>query len=351
MKKLLTLYLLLLATTLINAQATDKKAHRKNVQNAESLFDKGAYQEAAKAFKKIIDESPHKLYSGQMLNAATAFAHINDETTTRDYLNQCVKIATNSDMEAIKKIEVFKKYHSKKWWKTLGAAMAQRLENLIQHHKNLVVFNQSKKISYSAIRINPNGDTLANTKIHMFPGGTGWGSPYASSQSEVVYIYESTPQDSIEHIQELRDIVVEKFWNCRDTTGIIENAEEVWMHPFRNNEFFKTEIAPFPVVHFPINQETMLKARSKIVIMSNWGTYSPTMTEQKYFYIGTENRDYNFEKNIECHKFEAYGHNSVHGISYLEYFFHPQHGFTEMNYLTYDNDRIEFQIIAIEKRN
>ena len=350
MKNLLTLCLLMLVSILVNAQELDLKTHRKNVRDAENLLEKEAYQEAATAFKQIIDTSPHDLRSDQMLSAAMAFAQIDNESTTRDYINQTILIATADELTEIKNIEAFKRYHSKKWWNGLDEAMAKRIETLIQHHKNLTVFNQSKKISYSALRITAKGDTVANTKVHMFPGGTGWGSPTASSQSEVVYIYESTPQDSIEHIQELRDIVEERFWNCIDTTGVIENEKEVWMHPFRNNEFFKTEIAPFPVVHYPINHETMLKARSKIVIMRNWGTYSPTMTEQKYFYIGKENRDYNFEQNVTCHKFEAYGHNSVHGISYLEYYFHPEHGFTEMNYLTYDGDRIEFQITAIGKR-
>jgi len=268
------------------------------------------------------------LQSYQLIDAVYAFAQIKDEKTTRNYLEQLATIATNPEIENIRKSDVLKPFHSKKWWPDLDKSLSRRIESLIQHHKNLTVFSHHKKMIYAAIRINANGDTVANTKIHMIPNGTGWGSPTASSQSEVVYVYESTAQDSIEHIQELRDIVED----------------------FRNNEFFKTEIAPFPLVHFPINNETMLKARSKIIIMRNWGTYSPTMTEQKYFYIGTENRDYNFERNVACHKFEAYGHNSKHGISYLEYYFHPQYGFTEMNYLTYDNDRIEFQIITIEKR-
>ena len=194
-------------------------------------------------------------------------------------------------------------------------------------------------------------DTLANTTIHLVPDGTGWGHPAASDQSQILCHYNFSKQDSIDHISEVKEVVTEEFWLKVDTTGIIENEEELWMHPFRYNQFFKTEIAPFPLVKFPISNKSMIDSRSKIVIMKNWGTYSPTITETNYFYVGAEEKNYEFSGDIECHKFMAYGHNSRHGISHLEYYYHEQYGFTEMNYLTYDNEVIQFKIEQLIEEN
>ena len=181
----------------------------------------------------------------------------------------------------------------------------------------------------------------------MKPDGTGWGNEAATLQSQVIYEYQYTTQDSIEHIEELNKIVTSEFWIKRDTTGVIENKNKIWMHPFRNNEFFKTELAPFPKVVFPISNETMEEADSKIIIMNNWGTYTDSETENEYTFLGEEVKSYVGMDELRCYKFKAQSFNNFHGISEIEYFFHEDLGFVEMNYKTYDNDLIYFVLEKI----
>lgn len=342
--------MIILSSSFLSGQDFDKEIYRNTIKEANNFFEKKDYPNAAKTYQKVFDFAKNKTWNRDRLKGITAYAFLKNEKGVSENLKAYVENATSSEMEELKVNEVFKNYHRKKWWKDLEVQMDDRLAALIAHHKNLTIFKHNRKVTYSAIRINAEKDTVANTFIHMIPDGTGWGNPAASSQSQILCHYEYTDQDYKDHIEELREVVTEKFWLKTDTTGIIENEEEVWMHPFRYNEFFKTEIAPFPLVHFPINHETTLAAKSKIAIMRNWGTYSPTMTEQKYFYIGKEKKSYGFtDDELECHRFQAYGHNSKHGISYLEYFFHEKYGFIEMNYLTYDNDKIKFVIVNVEE--
>ena len=350
MRKYYLLCLTLWSVSILNGQTFDKDFYIKTIEQANDFFEKKDYPNAVKTYQLAFDNAQEKTRNRDRLKGITAYAFLENEKQVSENLRAYMINATSSEMDDLKVNEQFKKYHQKKWWKDLEVQMRDRLASLITHHKNLTIFKHNRKVTYSAIRVNAEKDTLANTFIHLVPDGTGWGNPAASSQSQVLIQYEFSEKDYEDHIQELRDVVTEEFWIKTDTTGIIENKEEVWMHPIRNNEFFKTEIAPFPLVKYPITHEKMLDAGGKIAIMRNWGTYSPTITEQQYFYAGKENKSYSFtDDELECHRFQAYGHNSKHGISYLEYFFHEKYGFTEMNYLTYDNDKINFVIVEVSE--
>jgi len=330
-----------------NSQKIDKKVYRADMKTAMSLYKKNYFEKAAAKFQEGFDKQNGIAQTYHRFRAAVSYAEIKNKTSTFFHLNKLMEKGSSTNIRDVRNQESFEKYHRSKEWKILDKKMSKRMEVLTAHHKNLKVFNHKKSMVYSAIRISPKGDTLANTEILLAPDGTGWGGP-AVKQTQIVCHYSYTAQDSIEHIDELREVVTDKFWLNKDSTGIIEDETEVWMHPFRYNEFYKTEIAPFPTVKFPISNESMVAETPKIVIMRNWGTYSPTITENRYFYTGKEKKDYAFQKEVDCHRFLAYGHNSVHGISSIEYFFHEEFGFTEMNYETYDQDIIEFKMVKIE---
>jgi len=350
MKFPFNIFLLILIVLTISTKSFSQKtsdAYWQAVLLAASYYDNADYKEAAKAYKDAFAmEHPHE-FANHRLYAAASNSMIDNEEGVKENLYALLPVSSKKDMRRVLvNYFVFDKYKEKEWWKDLKSKMDTRLEKLIAHHKNLQIFKKDRSIKYKAIRINEAGDTLANTFITMIPDGTGWGGE-ASDQSQVIYEYEYTDQDSLEHIDELRTIVKTEFWIKRDTTGVIETEDRVWIHPIRNNEFFKTEIAPFPTVRFPISNEAMKKAKSKIVIMRNWGTYSPSETECEYSYVGIETKSYNGIGDLKCYKFSALAVNTTYGLSELEYYFNEDLGFVEMDYKTYDGDQILFTIHEI----
>lgn len=315
---------------------------------AGSYYDNADYKEAAKAYKIAFEMEHPEEFANHRLYAAASNAMIENEEGVKENLYALLPVSSKTDMKRVLvNYFVFDKYKKTEWWKDLKMKMDNRLKDLIAHHKNLRIFKKGRHIEYKAIRVNKEGDTLANTFITMIPDGTGWGDEAATEQSQVIYEYDYTDQDSLEHIKELEEIVKTEFWIKRDTTGVEESEDRVWIHPFRNNEFFKVEIAPFPSVVFPISNETIKKANSTIVIMRNWGTFSPSETDCEYSYIGTETKNYNGIDNLECYKFSALAVNTRYGLSEIEYYFHEDLGFVEMDYKTYDGDRILFEIHEI----
>ncbi len=349
------LFILVINSTILagtlNAQNTSDE-YWEALGPAMKHYDNAEYTQAAAAFKKVWLEANDEEIANHRLYAAASNCMIDNEKGVEENLFKIVDVATKDDIRRVLvSYEIFNKYETTDWWKVLEEQMNQRLKNLIAHHKNLKIFKKGRDISYSAIRINAAGDTLANTVITMIPDGTGWGDEAASAQSQVIYEYEFSTADSIEHIEELHLVVHKRFWSKRDTTGVIENSKTVWIHPFRNNEFFKTELAPFPMFKFPISDSLMQASKSKIVILNNWGSYTKTETQERYSYLGKELKNYTGTGEINCHKLAGTGDNTKFGISKIEYFFNEDFGFTEMNYLTYDGDKILFKIIGVKERN
>ena len=346
MKKMNFLLFFMLINSFLSEAQKPSEPYWEALRAANKYYDKADYNNAVAAYTEAFKLKDKNDYANHRLFAAAANCMIDNEAGVRENLFAIVPISTKNDMKKVLvNYEIFNKYKETNWWKTLQQQMDERLENLIAHHKNLKIFKHGRNIVYRGVRINELGDTLANTLITLIPDGTGWGDEAASSQSQVIYEYQYSRQDSLDHIDELIEIVDPRFWSKYDTTGVIENEEEVWIHPIRNNEFFKTELAPFPKVLYPISNKTMKeKGNSKIMILNNWGTYTGSYTENAYQYIGETERNYGSVGKLTCHKFTAEAYNNFHGISTIEYFFSEDLGFVEMNYITYDKDKIQFVI-------
>ena len=333
-----------------NAPTKQDSLYQSHIRIANKYYDNAEYGKASTAYALAFSYEKGETRAQQRLFAAAANCMVDNEDGVKEHLFAMLPVSTKRDMKRILvNYAIFNKYKHNHWWQELESKLDERLRQLIAHHKNLKIFKKGRNLAYRAIRINAEGDTLANTFVTMKPDGTGWGDEAASLQSQVVYDYEYSSQDSIDHYYELDKVVTPEFWIKTDTTGVIENEEKVWIHPIRNNEFFKTEVAPFPTVLFPISDTLMKKHNPKIYILRNWGIYSDSVTESTYNYHGKELRAYLEDQDIECHKFEAQSFNNFHGISQLIYYYHEDLGFLEMHYNTYDGDTIWFVLDKITK--
>ena len=349
---ILSILLSLSNSNILSAQRVTSDEYWDAYGIAMKHYDNEDYIQASKAFEQVWSKPNDEEMAWHRLRAAAANCMIDNEDGVRKNLYKIISVANKDDIKRVLvNYQIFNKYKKLDWWEELEAKLNDRLMDLIAHHQNLKIFQKGRNITYSALRINVNGDTLANTTIEMIPDGTGWGDEAADLQSQVIFKYSSMVKDSIDHIQEIDSIVGERFWVSTDTTGVIENTKRVWMHPFRNNEFFKTELAPFPVIKFPVSDSIMQSYKMTTHILGNWGLYTGTKTKERYNYIGKVIKSYPTTGEIECYKLIGTGENTKYGISKIEYFYSEIYGFTEMNYLTYDNDIIEFKIVEIRNTN
>jgi hypothetical protein len=212
-------------------------------------------------------------------------------------------------------------------------------------YDNLTILNPRKTYTYRAILLTPSGETLSDDRIMLRPAGRPW-SGQPDRQTEVLCEMNYSEED-VRKLSPLSKTSVGREWTRCDMTGGIENRKEFWMHPVRENQYFKTEVAPFPQVKFPISKEKTWE--STVTIYSGWGIFNGSKTESQYRQIGQALRDYPFQKALSFWKYQAVGANTRVGTSELAYCFHPEYGFTEMSYTFYDGEKLLLTLEGVEQ--
>lgn len=218
---------------------------------------------------------------------------------------------------------------------------------------SLVIFNANRTYHYHAIFVSPAGDTLSQERITLQPSGEPWAFQ-KKTQTAFQILYHYTPQDSVTFSTRLHpkskslNKLKRYSWSTTSTTGAIENKQEIWMHPIRDNQYEHTEAAPFPDVRF-----------DSLAAGGNWrsgmifalqGAFNGKSVNQ-YQVDKQETRQYGSLTLPDCWLIHAASDHSKLGKSYLDYYFHPQYGFTEMHYRFYDGTRISFVLEqALDKR-
>lgn len=133
--------------------------------------------------------------------------------------------------------------------------------------------------------------------------------------------------------------------HLKAVTGVIEDKEEIWFHPFRKNQYVYTQVAPFPEINF----EHLKIGDSWTGTKINGQCWDNFIGELHHLHNVTSKTNYDY-KNLSldsCWQIESVGTHSILGKSYLNYLFHPQNGFIEMKYVFYDGTRINIYLKEI----
>jgi hypothetical protein len=136
-----------------------------------------------------------------------------------------------------------------------------------------------------------------------------------------------------------------RTWTSRYQEGVMQTPKKLWMHPIRRNQYILTELAPFPEIYFPIKNGATW--RDTLYIYEAFGSFEGTIGNT-YTIAGEENRMYEFGE-LKCWKIIASGIHNRLGINSVEYYFNSEYGFTEMNYLFYNKQKIEFKLVKLKK--
>lgn len=119
--------------------------------------------------------------------------------------------------------------------------------------KRRTIFKPCREYIFKATFLDFKGKLISENQIKMVVSGRRW-EFQPEMQDEVIIEYEYKQED-ITKINEyhINKVMAHQGWEKSITTGIIENAEQVWMHPFRDNQYIFTEVAPYPDVKLPLS--------------------------------------------------------------------------------------------------
>lgn len=122
------------------------------------------------------------------------------------------------------------------------------------------------------------------------------------------------------------------------SSGVIENEDNIWMHPPRDKYFSILEINPFPFIKTPYeigNEWTWTLNIGDGWSDKRWKTWEGQI-ENKYKYkiTGMKNIKTNLGV-IECFVIESTANSRI-GETKLMAFFNPEYGFVQLNYTNID---------------
>lgn len=212
------------------------------------------------------------------------------------------------------------------------------------------IFQAGRVYAYRALVISPRGDTLSRELVTITPTGQPW-KFQKKVQTGFVVRYGYSRQDSLRFLTYPNPLTKKATapkpyqWVRTLETGAIENAQEVWMHPLRDNQYVYTEIAPFPDVKL----DSLAVGgvwHKRTAIMMGWGALKG-QTAARYHVVKRETKQYGALVAADCWLIQAQSQHSKLGTSTLDFYFHPAYGFVEMHYRFFDGTQISFVLAQV----
>lgn len=221
------------------------------------------------------------------------------------------------------------------------------------------IFDKGRNYTYSAIYINPAGDTLTREIIELIPKARPWFWQWSQRTFKIVYKPDtanllewnnplSRRQNFSENLRREKNLASEPWtgiWEINKRTGVTENERGILIHPFRSNQYVYTEIAPFPFVLFS-NLQSGESYYSWINVGKGWGEFSGraetiyTVADSVAFELkGDLIQPCWLVKSVEIHP--------KLGNNYNNFIFNKEYGFLQMDYSFYNGVQIQFKLIEV----
>ena len=207
------------------------------------------------------------------------------------------------------------------------------------------IFKAGKTYHYKAIYLSSKNDTLSNSYVNMET--TGLRRPDADSEKQdlVYYLFPNYKADSIK----LSNHFINKEyqnWTGKNGQGIIENIENVWIHPIQSNQYKFTEVAPFPEANLPLQKGKKWEGTTTGII--GWGEWDGQTVKSKYKISGQEIYLLG-DLKIDCWVIKSVARCSS-GKSKLTTLFNEEYGFVKMEYQNYEKEKLVFELIKMEEK-
>ena len=125
----------------------------------------------------------------------------------------------------------------------------------------------------------------------------------------------------------------------RTKEGIIDDGKMLWMHPFRDNQYYLTEIAPMPRYY----SDGTYTVKNKTIIGEGWGAFKGVL-RNKFYKQGRESVKVGNEIYENCEKIYAVGKHRL-GTSTVSFFVHNKYGFVKLHYHFFNKQQIIFSLV------
>ncbi|MGB1243341.1 MAG: hypothetical protein ACPG49_12510, partial [Chitinophagales bacterium] len=193
---------------------------------------------------------------------------------------------------------------------------------LVEHKipKYRIIYPTGRTYTYEATYVGVNEDTLSQEKVEWM--ATGKRTEFSPNRQDIlVYKYHCSPEDSTRFVE---NPTMNKGWDYagtwqkEKTEGIIENIDNVWLHPMRHNQYSFTQVAPYPHLRYPLQIGNSWSTR--LEMLGGQGDWSYAKVQKNHEITGTLTKSYPNIGTLKCWELNATATFKM-GTSTLHYFF------------------------------
>ena len=162
---------------------------------------------------------------------------------------------------------------------------------------------------------------------------------FSANQTIVYWKYTNLITDSL-----LKTKIHNFNWGKIEKSGAIEDEMGYWIHPPRYNQYWITEIAPFPYVRIPCEKNK--KYQSILGIGKHSQEWSNLIINWNYEIVDKVTLKIGLN-NYECWVIKSESESNI-GKSFLVTIFNEKIGFIEFHYNFYNKTKIDIELVRIE---
>lgn len=209
-----------------------------------------------------------------------------------------------------------------------------------QIEKRRTIFIPCRDYIYRANYYSKDSVLITSSRIKLTSAGKRWDFQ-SDRQDEIVIQYEYSSKDKAKAEEYKINKTLNSSWIDKEQTGIVENVNEVWMHPFRSNQFAFTEVAPFPRVKFPLYiGKSWIEQLS---IQNGWGDWENSSGNMYYEIMDKRPLKTKYGNIEDCWKVESFAKYPF-GKSHHDFYFNEKLGFVRMQYKNYEGQYLNIEL-------
>ena len=230
---------------------------------------------------------------------------------------------------------------------TVQGEMTPKLDSMLRIEKRRDVFKPCRTVVYSAKLYSKNQELLTNEIITIRSTGKRW-EHQIEKQDEIIIKYDFN-NDSIGIVNsyQLNKTRINPNWLSLETTGVIENVERIWTHPFRSNQYNFTQVAPFPQIELPLRIGKKWTDNS-ISLGESFGDWANMKVNSEFEIIEKSDIQTKYGEFKNSWKIKAVSKFPL-GESELVYWFNEKYGFVKLNYTNYGAQILTIEVIDIKE--
>ena len=204
------------------------------------------------------------------------------------------------------------------------------------------IFQSCRTFIYEAKYWDPNYNLISKEDVRMISTGNFVGDGGNEIDILVQFGDRGSEEKAIRAFninEDLKDLP----WKRNNHQSAQETDTDVWMHPFRDNQYVFTQVAPYPSVNLPL--EAGKKWTSNLIIYEGWGDWNNQQLISEYEVIGEELIDLPFG-SVLAWRIHAFL-DTPFGIATHDFWYHTSYGFVKMQYTNFEDQLLLFELKAV----